>query len=902
MNRTDEIVQACNLLHGDGQIIELRVLRKKGISSGYFSDYSALAKNAEIIESIPDYSGIYITMNEVNPDLHARRANRIEMQLGRDDKTTADQDIIRRRWLLIDVDPKRLSGISSSDAEHELAIRKVDEIRTFLTGMNWPEPVRADSGNGAHLLYRINLPNDSDSTELVKNCLIALATFFNDDCDVDTSVYNAGRILKLYGTISKKGDNIPERPHRRSHILSCPDHVNEVTVSLLHHLAIMAPEPKEQKKHGMFQGSTAHIPQKKLDLARWLEKAGLSYEEKPYNEGRLFILDQCPFSSAHKDGAYAIQFFNGAVFAGCHHNSCGGGQQRWAELRAMYEGVKGKNLTIKEDKRKEPHVTTDKQKFGKTDAAMEEHAIKALRILREEDPIQYILDSFARDHEGDEVVAKCLVMSFASRTVINSNGLHVLVTGESGKGKSHAFDTMIQHIPPESRLDGRLSDKALFYAEDLEEGSAICLDDVGLSEKMQETLKGVTTSFKKPFIYRTVNTDRKGQTCIIPARCVWWVAKVEGSGDDQVWNRMLTCWIDDSIEQDDKVLERELEAACLLPAKDQDNRFEILVCHQIWKQLAQVHVVIPYSKQIRFSSSANRRNPGMLLDLIKSITCIHQFQRERTEINGTSVVYSNTQDFSKACSIYQALNGESGSQMSKLTRSESALVEAIVKSGMYEFSMKELQKLVDKPYNTVWKLLNGSSSHQSHYSGILEKCPALSFLDRTDVTDGGDTSRRQKIYTWDPERYESWATGGGCWLDREEDQDIRDNNDNDCGNCNTLQKDCEPLPHHEENHNGVISENNTENNNFLYILQQEKNVYEGPISPGSYTCEFENDAISAIPDQDHQSDIVSVIDSKLADDLYCGNENPTSAHIPKLPLSAVDPDDYSEIRGVFPGR
>lgn len=110
-----------------------------------------------------------------------------------------------------------------------------------------------------------------------------------------------------------------------------------------------------------------------------------------------------------------------------------------------------------------------------------------------------------------------------------------------------------------------MSDKALFYAEDLKAGSAICLDDVSLSEQMQETLKGVTTSFKKPFIYRTVNKDRKGQTCIIPERCVWWVAKMEGTGDDQVWNRMLTCWIDDNKEQDNKVLARELSAAAALP-------------------------------------------------------------------------------------------------------------------------------------------------------------------------------------------------------------------------------------------------------------------------------------------------------------------------------------------------
>jgi hypothetical protein len=75
---------------------------------------------------------------------------------------------------------------------------------------------------------------------------------------------------------------------------------------------------------------------------------------------------------------------------------------------------------------------------------------------------------------------------------------------------------------------------------------------------MQEVLKGVTTSFQKPFLYRSVNKDSKGQVYTIPERCVWWMAKVEGAGDDQIFNRMLTCWIDDSEDQDLKVLDRTL--------------------------------------------------------------------------------------------------------------------------------------------------------------------------------------------------------------------------------------------------------------------------------------------------------------------------------------------------------
>ena len=48
---------------------------------------------------------------------------------------------------------------------------------------------------------------------------------FSDDCvEIDTSVFNASRITKLYGTITRKGADTEERPHRQSRILDIPDY------------------------------------------------------------------------------------------------------------------------------------------------------------------------------------------------------------------------------------------------------------------------------------------------------------------------------------------------------------------------------------------------------------------------------------------------------------------------------------------------------------------------------------------------------------------------------------------------------------------------------------------------------------------------------------------------------
>ncbi|MGB9610537.1 MAG: hypothetical protein ACPL7M_06145, partial [Bryobacteraceae bacterium] len=106
----------------------------------------------------------------------------------------------------------------------------------------WTAPVFSDSGNGAHLLYRIDLPNDAEAAELIKRCLRALAARFNTAVvAVDEATFNASRIFKVYGTTARKGDNTADRPHRMSRILEAPEVITAVPVELLKELAAQAP-------------------------------------------------------------------------------------------------------------------------------------------------------------------------------------------------------------------------------------------------------------------------------------------------------------------------------------------------------------------------------------------------------------------------------------------------------------------------------------------------------------------------------------------------------------------------------------------------------------------------------------------------------------------------------------
>ena len=74
---------------------------------------------------------------------------------------------------------KQPSGIGATD-EHKQAAHKVAlKIYDYLKKRGWPEPIVADSGNGYHLIYRIDLPSDDGG--LIEKVLAALAACFDGD-------------------------------------------------------------------------------------------------------------------------------------------------------------------------------------------------------------------------------------------------------------------------------------------------------------------------------------------------------------------------------------------------------------------------------------------------------------------------------------------------------------------------------------------------------------------------------------------------------------------------------------------------------------------------------------------------------------------------------------------------
>lgn len=216
------------------EVAEVRILKASGKSpawgnetargtvSGYFDDFETFCRAVQLADKAT-HGGIYFTLQVIDPRLIGRAYNRLKPT----DVTTSDNNVLSYRWLPVDLDPVRPSGISSSDSELTEALALRDAVAEWcVKELSFPRPIRAMSGNGGHLLFRLPyLPATEENKLFIKNTLEMFGARFNTDkVHIDRTTFNPARIMRLYGTHTAKGDPVSEgpgreaRPHRIAYI------------------------------------------------------------------------------------------------------------------------------------------------------------------------------------------------------------------------------------------------------------------------------------------------------------------------------------------------------------------------------------------------------------------------------------------------------------------------------------------------------------------------------------------------------------------------------------------------------------------------------------------------------------------------------------------------------------
>jgi hypothetical protein len=135
--------------------LEVRFLHVEGkrTHAGWLRASDIPAQAAAIARVANGAGAAYFTPQQLNPATLARQLRAGKFPARAD--LTTDADVTGRRYLLIDIDPKRPAGVCATDAEK----RKLGTWRNGSHALALAEslsaPLVVDSGNGWHLYYRL---------------------------------------------------------------------------------------------------------------------------------------------------------------------------------------------------------------------------------------------------------------------------------------------------------------------------------------------------------------------------------------------------------------------------------------------------------------------------------------------------------------------------------------------------------------------------------------------------------------------------------------------------------------------------------------------------------------------------------------------------------------------------
>lgn len=357
---------------------------------------------------------------------------------------------------------------------------------------------------------------------------------------------------------------------------------------------------------------------------------------------------------------------------------------------------------------------------------------KAIEILEKGNPIPFLIQEYQKNHVGDEITGKMILAAIGTQSILNSSGIQPKLSAESGKGKSHAVSAVLHLIPRKYILETSLSGKALFHSDDLNAGTIIFSDDVEPDEDLQEIIKRSSTNFQKTTNHRISVKDGgewTTKTKSIPPRIVWVLTSVNDNGSLEYLNRQLNLSVDETENQDLKVVDLLLTKAETgeLDYPITDN---VLVCREIIKDIKskQFIIKIPYARRIEWNDSKNRRNLSQFLDLIKAFAVFDYRHRVKVDDN---TIEANEDDFNFALSMYGA---RAVNQKLKLNDSELKVLSKMVKDQPY--TIEQLQEMNNRGPTTIKYWFHGRPGHEN--GGLLSKVPALQFSKETEYLGESD--------------------------------------------------------------------------------------------------------------------------------------------------------------------
>ena len=299
--------------------------------SGWFSSVGGLISALEGMEFLN--LNWYFVFNEIDSyqlDGKMKRSFCVE-RFASSNHCICDADIVRRKWVMLDFDPVRPSGVSSTVEQLNHASATAKKVWDFLFYNGFYDYVGCVSGNGYHIMLPCDLEVNEQTDSLVSDFIKVISMLFSDEnVEIDTQVSNRGRLTKLYGTVAHKGEHSALTPHRTSCFKHVPQEIKPIDKAYFEKIvdAFMTPNTRPSSENNYGRG--------KFDLKIFLESHNIVFKQRSIAGGKKYILKECPFNSEHESPDSAVfEFEDGRLGFKCFHNSCS--SYHWKEFRERIE-------------------------------------------------------------------------------------------------------------------------------------------------------------------------------------------------------------------------------------------------------------------------------------------------------------------------------------------------------------------------------------------------------------------------------------------------------------------------------------------------------------------------------------------------------------------------------------
>ena len=310
---------------------------------------------------------------------------------------------------------------------------------------------------------------------------------------------------------------------------------------------------------------------------------------------------------------------------------------------------------------------------------------------------------------GEEHNRQTMFLIFTSRKT--NNPLHCISLGSSGVGKTHLQSKVSELIPEEDKVEITvLSANAFYYFNRTElQHKLILIEDLDGAESVLYPLRELQT--KKRITKTVVHKDTKGTTRTIHLTVEGPVSVAGCTTQEHIYednsNRSFLLYIDESVEQDKKIMDYQRLISAGKVNQDQEYKAKELL-KNVQRLLKPIRVVNPFAEYLELPQSVfkPRRTNSHYLQFIEAITFYKQYQREKLYAKDTGEEYIETtiEDIEEANELITEVLLRKSDTINGATRNYlESLKKYLITNNETTFTALEIRRKLKVKKTTQWR-------------------------------------------------------------------------------------------------------------------------------------------------------------------------------------------------------